>query len=215
MLKKKLSIAAKKRQLQIVIDNKKFSKMSMPKKRVQIAKDVLAQLESKRLEPKAGVWILGKDEAQLKVDLNADVQLQSVFKTQEKCVGCALGGIFMCAVERANKLKVCELSTNYYGEWASIEQEQDIFTYLKRYFTPTQLDQIEHAFEAGERYTVDDQEGNEEEDDMYYNDLRFVNDISDFSIRMRLIMENIIVNKGEFNPLQKPKQVINWITPGY
>lgn len=194
----KKSVAKENRR--IARSNKEFEKMSPSEKRVQIARDVLAQLAAKRLIATPGIWLSGMRDNLLKSsDFVKDPELQKVLGKTKQCTGCALGGMFMCAVERANKLKVGELS-NDSQKSGNIEFE-DVFTYMEKFFSRNQLDQIESAFEKGEGAS-----------DVYdAND--WLEEVDDASERMRLIMENIVANKGKF-VLSKPP-VKTWTTPGY
>jgi hypothetical protein len=187
----------------ITRDNKAFEKMTLPEKRVQIARDVLAQLASKRLKAESGVWLEGKGGKNLftKADIKADAELSDILSKTKECSGCALGGMFMCSVERADNLKIGKLEAVRESDSDHTIAEDDAFSYLKKFFTKTQLDMIESAFERGGGACYHS-EGSE-----------FVMDIDDPQTRMRLIMENIIANKGTFRPNKAPVAV--WTTPGF
>lgn len=179
--------------------NEQFSKLSPSEKRVQIAYDVLAQLRSKRLIATAGTWLSGDGESLYdQSDVEKNVELQTVLKNREQCEGCALGGMFMCAVERHNKLKIGDLESPNAGE----ASEGDAIHYLRKFFSVDQLDEIEAAFEMGEGARSGSQAA-----------IDFASEIDDDEERMRLIMENIIVNKGKFVPSKRPVQT--WTTPGF
>lgn len=183
--------------------NLAFQKMKPSEKRIQIARDVLAQLVSKRLMPKYGVWLAGaKNKFLFSKNVEGDSEVKDIFAKVKQCEGCALGGMFMCAVERADKLKMNQLQD--YGDSYGINiGTGDTFSYMKKFFSKAQLEMIECAFEAGNgsvRY------GN-------YDAVEFVRDIDEPGERMRLIMENIVVNKGTFKPAKAP--VSHWTTPGF
>jgi len=196
-----LEKAIAKKNRRIDRDNKAFEKMSPSEKRVQIARDVLAQLNAKRLIATPGVWLAGKHEDDLfsREDVKKDPELQKILKSQKECTGCALGGMFMCAVERANELKLSDLD----DDTRNMRQLQDasVFEYMEQFFSREQLDEIESAFEQGEGFA-----SNEDAAD-------WLEEVDDAEERMRLIMENIVVNKGKFK-LDKPP-VRRWVTPGY
>jgi hypothetical protein len=205
--KAKKVVAARNRQ--IAKDNAAFEKMTPSEKRVTIARDVIAQLAVGRLVATTGLW-LASPNGMLFDDSDAekDLELQAVLKKTKTCEGCAMGGLFMCAVERANKLKVSELvnvDTDEDGESFVTDGEvqgDDAFSYLKRFFSKGQLEMIETAFEQGGGATS---AGFESES--------FAENVEDPGERMRLIMENIVVNKGKFVPHKTP--VMIWSTPGY
>jgi len=201
--------------------NKKFEALTPSEKRVAIARDVLAQIHLKRLVPTAGVWLDAAHWRGLftKNQVKKDAELRDILKGTKQCEGCALGGMFMCAVERADKLKLSELESGvmYNQEVENAKEngdtidhitlddsaisESDAFTYLGRFFSRAQLDLIESCFElnCGTSYT-------DVGDD-------FCPDEGDASERMRLVMENIVVNKGRFMPEKQP--VCHWTTPGF
>lgn len=181
--------------------NKSFEKLSTADKRVQIARDVLAQLASKRLIATPGTWLAGSNEGNLfsKKDLEKNPDLQKILKNTEECTGCALGGMFMCAVERADELKLGDLSVE--SQDMKQLQTEDVFEYMEKFFSRDQLDAIESAFEQGDGAS----------NDLDAED--WLDGIEDAGERMRLIMENIVANKGEFRLDRSPVQV--WTTPGY
>lgn len=180
--------------------NEQFAQLSPSEKRVQIARDVLAQLRSKRLIATSGTWLTGDsgDSLYESADIEKNVELQTVLKNREQCEGCALGGMFMCAVERHNKLKIGDLESPTSGEAG----EDDAIKYLRKFFSEEQLNEIEAAFEQGGGARSGSATA-----------VNFAGDIDDEEERMRLIMENIIVNKGRFVPSKLPVQA--WMTPGF
>lgn len=196
--------------------NELFAQLSPAEKRVQIARDVIAQLASKKLIATSGVWLTGIDGDDLfdKKDVERNPELQEILAKQESCEGCALGGMFMCAVERHDKLKLADLEVvkDYRqevkdndgdGELNSGEASEDDATkYLKKFFSEAQLNDIEAAFERGGGA----KRGSE-------GAQFFAEEVDDDGERMRLIMENIIVNKGKFVSSKRPEQT--WTTPGF
>lgn len=197
-------------------NNKVFEKLSPADKRVAIARDVLAQIAAKKLVPTAGAWLTGKDDTPLfnEKDLKKDPELQSILAKTEQCEGCALGGLFMCAVKRADQLKLSELDgvKSFKKEKAEYEDvdmtidhsvinTDDAFRYLKRFFSDVQLNEIESAFEKGKGAV------------MNFVVARFAEEVNDPADRMRLIMENIITHKGKFVYQDEP--FMKWVTPGF
>lgn len=172
-----------------------FEKLTKPQKRVRIAQDVIAQLNT-RLVAKHLTWarLKGLHEAK------PDAEVCAITRKQKKCEVCGLGALFVAAVERADKLKISELDGTGLSDGVN---ETDVFDYLGRFFDQKQLQAIESAFEGGEGYCDDDGGA-----DFLPLDIG----ISP-STRMRLIMENIVANKGRFKPNRKP--VATFTTPGY
>lgn len=224
----KKSVAASNRR--IAADNKAFQKMTPAEKRVQIARDVLSQLATKRLFAVSGTWLTGAEGRELfdESDLKKDPELQQILKKTKTCDGCALGGLFLCAVERANKLKISELSCVVpnlesdtgeliiVGGFGALPDEDDTFKYLKKFFTKSQLDLIEYTFEEGNGAVHDFCCKEFEQASVFFTGGKEVGDkYSGLTAhdRMRLIMENIICNKGTFVVGKRP--VMTYITPGF
>lgn len=188
-------------------DNAWFASLKPAEKRVAIARDVLSQLRLGKLVATPGVWLRdGGEEPLICAEDSVEkknVELQAILNKQEQCTGCALGGMFMCAVKRANKLKVKDLTdfTSEDGYEESVDVDgSDATAYLGRWFDQEQLSMIESAFERG-----DGAFGSEA--------ANFCADEEDAGERMRLIMENIIVHKGRFNPDVQP--IATFKTPGF
>jgi len=185
----------------IAEDNAKFKAMNAEEKRVAIARDVLAQLKAEKLIARAGTFLTGQNGDNIvPPETDKDEELQTILQNTEVCEGCAIGGMFMCAVKKANKLKVGSLESFDFSRATHASRhglpeitEDDAFNYLSKFFSRNQLDMIETAFEFGD--------GARSSDDASAD---FVRDIEDDSERMRLIMENIVVNKGKFVPKNKP-----------
>jgi len=214
--------AAKKRIAQhnrrIAAANKAFEKLKPAERRVAIARDVLAQLATKRLVATPGVWLSGVDADGLftEKDVKKNPELRDLLKKTKRCEGCLIGGVFMCAVERADKLKLDQLEgvkeyredkkydkETYLHDSNAVVTENDAFDYLRKFFSQDQLGMMEAAFEQNEGAC---------HHEAGYN---FASYVDDPSTRMRLIMENVIVNKGTFNPDQQPTEVTTWTTPGF
>lgn len=83
----------------------------------------------------------------------------------------------------------------------------DTYKYLEDFFSTEQLEEIESAFERSNMCNINDG----------ILASNFVFNITEASERMRLIMENIIANKGTFKPSRLPsyKGINKWVTPGF
>ena len=193
--------------------NAAFKAMSPAEKRVQIAKDVLMSLDTGKLEPVNGSYMLVElpkythmqdsdtwetyDARQTAFkDLDAREQLLT---GTISCSVCAIGAVFTCAVQRQNELTVAELQASRRG----------MVEYLQGSFSAVQLDLIECAFER----TRD----NMRCDATPYTDARLAEKFGHSvhnswldaphdargglaSCLMRAIMENIVANEGAFVP---------------
>lgn len=183
-------------------DNAAFAKMSKSEKRVAIARDVIAQLDVKKLVAQSGTWLTSGGDDDFIPTYSGDDELQKVFSKVESCTGCALGGMFLCAVQKADNLKIKNLSAYNEEQDYNIPVEgTDLMKYLKKFFDNDQLELIENHFENGmgsigvhiPKHKL------------------FAPDVTEDEMRMRLIMQNIIVNKGTFKPEVQPLTII----PGY
>lgn len=180
-----------------------FEKQTASQKRVTVAQDVLAQLKTRFLAS-TGTWVEVRFDL-LPIGKNLDAEVCSLTRKQKKCEVCGIGALFVAAVERADKLKVSDLAFNKEYEEATVEnydgiKQSDCFGYLGRFFAHDQLEAIESAFEVGDGVT-------------YHEAVSFCDQVDDASDRMRLIMENIVANKGRFKWERKP--VATYSTPGF
>ncbi len=156
---------------------KPFSKLSATNKRITIAKDVLKQLKLGRLVAQAGTYFTPQAVYR---EYDDEKELSDVIK-DKKCTVCALGSLFVCAVDKLDKLK--------YGDAYYIAQ-YEIHTYLKGFFAEDQLRLIESAFERDD-FSYD---GN-----MDISVIRlYTKGLNSPKTRMEKIMKNIIRNKGTF-----------------
>lgn len=192
------------RNARIERENALFRKLSAPRKRVALARDGLAQLASGQLIATTGTWVNIDDDAAVPSGTDSDTDLRDVIGEQT-CETCALGGLFVCAVKRVDALKISELENGEYVEYSDVGVEtEDVFAYLRKFFSESQLNAIEAAFEQGNGVASGS-----------YAARSFASDIDDAELRMRLILENIVANKGTFDPSIKPEQVITYVTPNY
>lgn len=190
---------------------KKFNKANKARKRVMIAKDVLAQLDAKRFKAKQGYWV--KPDNKGERFKHKSEQQEVCDLVSGKCQVCGIGALFVSAVTFADKLKVQELTgvSNRDLEPAVTNDgvaflSDSVFDYLSRFFDDDQLNKIETAFENGHGHCFD------VEAESFWANLQ---DVPEPELRMRLIMQNIISNKGYFDASRRPKESILVYTPGY
>jgi hypothetical protein len=162
--------------------------MKPENKRVQLAKDVLAQLQIGFLEASQGGYVTIFDS---KFDENSNTQLDEILPEISKCEVCAKGAFFIAGVLRNDRITCYE---SYNPGSHKIEH------YLRGIFSKRMLDQIEAAFERWEP--------------------SLFSEVPSRSTRLRLIAENLIVSKGNFNMKLYPVwdgewDSGNWTTPGY
>jgi hypothetical protein len=198
--------------------NAEFEKLPADERRIIIALDVIDQLRIGKLIAERGTWIgIGEDQSDREILVNQmDKQLNTVIGSQS-CTTCAIGGMFVCAVKRADRLKVKEIETVKDKseelsptDWVDPTPDGvDLFSYLKRFFSEDQLNLIEIAFEKGDGGVKMEYMNTEQEDAKYFIE----SDDVEASDRMRFIMENIVVNGGTFKPGKRPQVV--YFTPGF
>ncbi len=170
--------------------NAEFAAMTIRQKCVQIAKDVLTQLELGRIRARRGVYlekllvsIPEAEESPLQITRDdMDKELAQVFGQVTSCEACALGSIFVCAVERMDELKVREA---VYFNGPNVHPDRRLYSisgrqslmhdYLHDYFDWEELEDIEDAFEG----------------------VRFSTEMA--TPKMARIMRNIVRNDGGFN----------------
>jgi hypothetical protein len=201
---------------QIKADNKKFKKLSQPRKRVAIARDALTQL-GLRLRPVTGKWVLFNKILDTE-GLRDTTQVQSILNHTEQCKVCAKGALFVCMVDKSNDVTLADapITTNWTHSASQIHGRATD-PYLTRLFSAEQLNLIEIAFE-GESfdYMTGLNAKNSFEERRAAENFFLVfgyNKAENAELRLRAILENIIANKGTFKPEVRPVQ--KWVTPGF
>lgn len=169
-----------------MITNAEFAAMSPPEKRVALAKDVLRWLEVGKFIPTHGTYLCTDIMERITLE-DTERNLSEFLPKAEGCNVCAIGGLFYCAVLRADNLKV--------GNHAMIEDYGDIdfdnlninyHEYLEQFFSDDQEDQIESMFETGSCYLEDG------------SVIRLPPGIHTAAERMTWIMKNLVANGGDF-----------------
>lgn len=152
---------------------------------VKIAKDVLAQLRLQRYKANPGeyVYIPWLDHIDMTDREKRDESFKDLFKINKNitCQICAIGAAFVSLVNIENKCSVSNMLERY-NMWAR----------LGKYFKPLTLCLMESAFEGK---VIDQRDPSRELikqavawGKQYHND----------TDRLRVIMLNIIRNKGDF-----------------
>jgi hypothetical protein len=176
--------------------NKKLTKAEM---RIAIAKDVIAQIKAKKYNPTNGVWVVSDcgqeyDDWLLTAASSCEVDVQVYTKNINKCNVCALGSLFVSAVNKYNNVYGTFDSVSTYEVFSSIGTEEKKSPLL-RYFSSSQLQLIEFTFEGGMGafYFYDNSSTAERA-------YAFYEQYPDDKDRLIAIMKNIIKNKGIFKP---------------
>ncbi len=159
--------------------NAAFKKLTRPEQRVQIAKDVLAALATRRFVATSTYFDLPNEVQEIcNSDDGQTAKLDvSEVTSQVKCDVCGIGSLFVAAVERADKLKI--------NDFMNEDTRDAEVNYLKRWFSDEMLDKVEDYFEVGN--------GN-------LSSASPIQRQEKRSKRMKMIMENIISNNGKFDP---------------
>lgn len=146
--------------------------------RVQIAKDVIAQVEAGRFVPSAGVYVRieGNGDGYPQTEDKDAAELLSKVK---QCRVCAVGSLLLAMIDRHDALKLEGAHKSLHLAASAIGDRR----YLYQLFDDAR--EIEAAFETDNRW-----------DDRYPND----------RARMIAIMRNIIRNGGVFVVTDIPKR---------
>jgi len=164
--------------------NETFKKASKPEKKILIAKDVLANIKSKKYIPFAGNYIIFISS------VFKDNDVQKNLDTLESCNCCALGACLISSTKYQNKLKFDDL--NGLGAY-----DNNVWRQLKNIFTPREMAIMEYCFEGigGTKVAEDsffynlDKKTEQKCENFYYN-------YSNSTERLVAICKNIIKNKG-------------------
>ncbi len=169
---------------------KPFDKLTPAGKRSRIARDVLAQLDAKKLIAKQRVYV---EPSGLYGWWVVDSQNPVVLSEYENpCEVCALGSLLMCKVKYKNGFNTEQLHAR-----------RNITASLQDYFDVEQLNVIETAFEGRPEGSGIPSDYNDRkppgEDPYYFGDYRkYYSLFSDAEDRLRDVMHNIIANRGTF-----------------
>lgn len=230
----KKQTAAEKALAKIVARIKKttdeFRKASAAEKRVMIAKDVLAQIKSRRYIPEHAVWVRPtfSPNSELMCDVDgdiiynsdtqSDISVQELWTSKElqTCSVCALGGMFMSCVGLNNNTTIENLNEETECLSDIIVNEGHISNGLNKFFTRSQLALIEIYFEGGNGgfYIPEFLDGyygpvssatrklfsRLDDDENYVHLTKFDEKYQTPSDRMKAIMTNIVENNGTFKP---------------
>lgn len=166
--------------------------------------DVIAQLSSKKIRAREGVYLIvdGMDHIG---DDDAAKSAKEVFDGAS-CEACALGSLFVSSVRIKNGLLATEALDEDEVYDPSIGNYRDVVTCdtavmrsrLSEYFDPLQVDLIESAFEKSDM--VDPDEGDAETEGLVTDAITFGEAYERPVDRMRAIMQNIIDHRGTFVP---------------
>lgn len=175
--------------------NKAFWEKKPSQQRVEVAKDVLKQLELKFLKAERQTYLkvseLTKDIE--KPSDKLDKVFDQVFKSRGKCNVCGIGACFVSMVKLGNSIATKQVGIKGYIENGDSIGHYDMRRLLDDVFSEDQQSLIECAFEQDSGFgfaPIPDRKAAKSFGQKYKHD----------STRLKAIMKNIIKNKGEFIP---------------
>lgn len=173
-----------------LLNEEDFDKLPVNKKRIEIAKDVIARITAKNLIENRGNII---DTFSLPYDYD-DYAPKDFFNNNGKCAVCARGALLCSWIGNFNKVKWKDISELFTGR---IDYSSEGFPdQLLEVFGSEMLDNIEAAFEA----QTFDWHYDRVETQKYVDAFATYDDIEDEWVGLSIIeiMEYIIANDGEF-----------------
>jgi hypothetical protein len=203
-----------------------FKKASPTQKRVLIAKDVIAQINAKKIKPESGTFVsvekvkgfMSSTEAEERTGAwnfamnrlctsegsDADVRQLYLDNTLQQCSCCALGGMFMSCTLYNNNTTVADLehASNDISEVLLEETDEKLSNGLNKFFSVAQLKLIEQTFEGdnGAVFSGTDGETGEMIDEFSPRAEAFYDKYKKPKDRLIAIMQNIVKNNGTFKP---------------
>lgn len=168
--------------------------------RVQIAKDVIAQLKAKRLKARHSVYV---DLVGAPFVYCGDGDAQRLVRSVKACAVCAKGALLVATIDRFNE---CEATDELaLADLARADKERGDPQYMANYFPPSMLHEIEMVFDGGRRDTSTTKKPTAEENVLIR---RWRKAHRDATSLLDALMRNIIANKGTFdiNKIPKPRK---------
>lgn len=169
--------------------NLAFARMTPSEKRAYLAHDVCEQIRLKRLKPITQFYVKGEID-----------NTGAALKAAQGCSACAIGAMFVCAVDRPQFKVRLEDGLDEVHDWSNLNdiRHASMTDALRKYFEADQLALIETAFECR----------------MSRKGSYFAKSLSDQQFkraqkfgrkykpkeRMTAIMKNIVKNAGTFKP---------------
>lgn len=181
-------------QLRIKKENALFRKMTKSEQRVTIAKDVIKLLSTKKLAAYSTYLDLGDLDYELSEIVDGDERCRTYAEkyakvdaslvveqalTTESCQVCGIGSLFVAALRRNDKMPLAKLIDGYAGSARPMEVK-----YLKKWFGDAELATVEEYYEQNGNSDYDSPIRQEDDNDK----------------RLKMIMQNIVSNKGRFDP---------------
>jgi len=181
--------------------NNAFHAMPSFKRRMSIAKDVLASLEACSINVNTGNFVMLPRSMLYSVEVGQQLQ-PSLLDPESRCSVCALGACFVSAVKLGNNFAV----TAGHIDNPTLPF-MDVKALLRKHFSVAQLQLIEIAFEEGRGWWKVDSHELVISPRQFHAAQRFGSNASDrgsyhdrSANKLKAIMNNIINNLGTFKP---------------
>lgn len=169
-----------------------FDNLSNKEQRISIAKDVLENLESRRIISSPGLYMASQAGAGFSNNYGPSFDLKTAIEENERCHVCAIGAMTLSVVEAYNNISVEEC-------------ERDVTKPLRSYFDIEELALLEVLFEGSDNGILSDEnlfESELEEDDddhdydsYRYHSLKTGSVISSEDVEMAKSMRKALTNK--------------------
>ena len=128
----------------LAAERKRFSKANRMRKRVMIARDVLAQISAGKMIVTQGTYLILGDNRRLE-EKDQNKELCDLL-SGVKCEVCAIGAAFVSGVKFKDKLKVNEASPPWSGDL--VIDDHKMTEYLSGIFTEEEMREFERIFEG-------------------------------------------------------------------
>lgn len=123
-------------------------------KRVQVARDVIEQLNAETLVSQPGQYVEMRVQ-EVKAEITKDSQIKEVFDSLPTCKVCVLGACFVSMVRRYNDITINDLNMPETHQWGALDWFGNVIAdlrvhqkYLSRLFSDEQMLLIEVAYEG-------------------------------------------------------------------
>jgi len=187
---------------------KLFKAANNAEKRVLIAKDVIAQIKTKKIKPTSGHFISAKQNPRVAESIYSsdldDSDARKILLTNHitQCACCALGGLFVSCTLYNNNTTLNQFVYNNIGEVINRERyHRDGFSNgLDKFFSMAQLRLIEQTFEGNTGIVRDDMSDGTGKFHAHYSaaSKAFYKTYATPTKRLLAIMRNIVANNGTF-----------------
>ena len=168
--------------------NAAFNRLTTLQKRVAIAKDAIAQIQSGKYKPTTGKYIELNNS--LKILGSGSKSLQDAFLNATKCQVCARGALFVSQICKGNKCSLSDIGLHESDRYINLYNFKD---HESKIWDEETIYLIESCFEKREMC---------EESSVAYSDIEaaihYGKSFKSAKDRLVGICQNIIDNKGKF-----------------